>query len=441
MSAQRRSEGAFLTVIVKARLNRQAKNACRGSSGSSNYWPEGISGATTEKMVFWNNNKKQDRLQEDLASSKQRERALEQEIIFLKQQAAARDLESRDKEDKCDTLKAVLRNLAMFSQTLIGSQTTLGEMANRLKDEKAQAVRAAEVSVATGQATTDIADNLHLLAENSAVTAKEVETLARHAGEIGSIVQLIHEIADQTNLLALNAAIEAARAGEAGRGFAVVADEVRKLAERTTKATKDIDGLVNGIQRCSITARASMETLSAAADDFSHRGQAVSEEMQRLMELSRQMEKVIAGGSLTSFVELAKIDHLVFKFNIYMGLFELKSIPLGEVASHATCRLGKWYYEGEGKACFANLSGFREIEAPHKEVHSFGIAALQARLDGDSRQMLRHVGAMEAASLKVVENLQRMADGAVARAALLGQGNPRNLAHGRTSSGSVLLRP
>lgn len=141
--------------------------------------------------MFWNNNKKQDRLQEDLASSKQRERALEQEIIFLKQQAAARDLESRDKEDKCDTLKAVLRNLAMFSQTLIGSQTTLGEMANRLKDEKAQAVRAAEVSVATGQATTDIADNLHLLAENSAVTAKEVETLARHAGEIGSIVQLI----------------------------------------------------------------------------------------------------------------------------------------------------------------------------------------------------------------------------------------------------------
>ena len=34
-----------------------------------------------------------------------------------------------------------------------------------------------------------------------------------------------------------------------GRGFAVVADEVRKLAERTTKATKEIAGMIKQIQR------------------------------------------------------------------------------------------------------------------------------------------------------------------------------------------------
>ncbi|WP_210364150.1 HAMP domain-containing methyl-accepting chemotaxis protein [Bacillus sp. REN3] len=81
----------------------------------------------------------------------------------------------------------------------------------------------------------------------NSITAKatyDAEQLAEKTNKIDDIVNLISGIANQTNLLALNAAIEAARAGEQGKGFAVVAGEVRALAEKSIKASKEIQETV-----------------------------------------------------------------------------------------------------------------------------------------------------------------------------------------------------
>jgi len=116
-----------------------------------------------------------------------------------------------------------------------------------------------------GQGAEVVAESVTAITELSGVMSGlhgDMEDLGRKASSIGQVMTVISDIADQTNLLALNAAIEAARAGDAGRGFAVVADEVRKLAEKTMTATKEVEGVIRGIQGGT---QKSLESMAQAA--------------------------------------------------------------------------------------------------------------------------------------------------------------------------------
>lgn len=306
----------------------------------------------------------------------------------------------------------LFHNLLEFSSSLAEMQGSLQVMAETMKSERENAVVASQASAEAQQSMDKIAGCLNQMANDTRNVSATVEGLNQKAASIEGIVGLIRNISDQTNLLALNAAIEAARAGDMGRGFAVVADEVRNLAKRTGEATSEIESLVATIHAETSAAKRHMDTVSEDSEGFSRISVEASDRMHGFIRITDNMRTMITGSALRSFIEVVKIDHLIFKFEIYKVFMAISPKTKHDFSNHRACRLGRWYYEGEGARIFCRLAGFRELEQPHQRVHESGFAALDLLESGDKLSALAALQRMEQASMEVLERLERMASAA-----------------------------
>lgn len=305
-------------------------------------------------------------------------------------------------------LQGVTESLPRFGESLAGIQHSFARLSTQLNDNRQAALAAANESNSNRGALQQIAANLQSMFERITAAGDSVDGLSRRAGEIGGIIRLIRDIAEQTNLLALNAAIEAARAGESGRGFAVVADEVRKLAERTAKATAEIGMLVSGIQDETGKAHDIMAAGARDASLHSTESNAAVQGMQSLLDISARMETTISASSQLANVQLANLDELALKLEVYKTLLGLANLRPEDIPDVAECVLGRWYYEGDGHEAFSGLPGFREMEAPHKVVHDQARRAITCHCAGDVDGALDALRRMEEANLCVMQGLVRM---------------------------------
>ncbi|MFP6020730.1 chemotaxis chemoreceptor TlpD [Helicobacter pylori] len=298
----------------------------------------------------------------------------------------------------CASLKEGLEN-AQESMQYFHQET--GLLLNAAKNGEAHSTEGLGTVNKTGQ---DI-ESLYEKMQNATSLA---DSLNQRSNEITQVISLIDDIAEQTNLLALNAAIEAARAGEHGRGFAVVADEVRKLAEKTQKATKEIAVVVKSMQQEANDIQTNTHDINSIVGSIKGDVEELKSTVKNNMIVARVAKYTIYNTNNRVFCGLAKLDHVVFKNNLYGMVFGLNSF---DITSHKNCRLGKWYYEGAGKENFSNTSGYRALESHHASVHAEAndlVKAVQEDHITDSKYLEHKVHLMEDSAKHVKENIDKM---------------------------------
>ena len=206
------------------------------------------------------------------------------------------------------------------------------------------------------------------------LSASKVAEMGNRSEEIGAIVETIEDIASQTNLLALNAAIEAARAGEQGKGFAVVADEVRKLAERSSLSTKEIAGLIKGIQKTVSEAVSAMQESASEVEAGVVRANSAGEVLNNILAAAESVYKQAGEAGNAAARVSAAAGELAGAVDSVSAVIEENTAATEQMAANSTELTRQ--IENIASVSEENSAAVEEVSAQVQEVSTSATAMM-----------------------------------------------------------------
>jgi methyl-accepting chemotaxis protein len=250
-------------------------------------------------------------------------------------------------QGQLDTMFADLGQLKTTNllKNLTANQNDLNHVRDEMVKVEDLSKTAVDNAITNLPLVREVVGNLDNVAERAVGMSTSSEELSASSIEISEMVQMITGVADEVKNLA-------ATTSTASKKIAVI---IKRFAEATNTMTENTKSMAESAQ----TSKDVVTEFEQSFDEFAKMAQTTYENVSKV--------KVICDASLT------KVDHVVYMQKAYR-VVEMNDAEGDEaqavLVDDQSCRFGKWYESGDGKAFYSHLPVFSAIAEPHAEVHN-----------------------------------------------------------------------